>query len=226
MSLTISISQKSLPLSPGIPAAIVELGCPWIAVPGGFLYVLELGAVLKRCRNEGGAHRVRRVAAIEAEFAGVFAHHMVDRVRIHAPAFVLALAIVPARPEQRAVHVGTVAGELEDLMPEVVVLTIEAALRRNVWVHPRFPFAALDDDGRVWDQRIATDMVEVQVRGDDEINLGRVAAERRETGRNLLARMVIEAEEGAQPGTDPRGGIVLASDFLSLLSRLRGPHHP
>jgi hypothetical protein len=43
---------------------------------------------------------VRRVAAIEAELAGVFPDHAVDRVGAHAPALVAALAVVLQRPEQ------------------------------------------------------------------------------------------------------------------------------
>jgi len=45
---------------------VVELGRAWVAVPGGLLHVLELGAVFERGGGEGGPHRVRRVAAVEA----------------------------------------------------------------------------------------------------------------------------------------------------------------
>jgi hypothetical protein len=41
-----------------------------LPVPGGLLHVFELGAVLKRGGDEGRAHRVRRVAAIEPELLG------------------------------------------------------------------------------------------------------------------------------------------------------------
>jgi hypothetical protein len=40
-------------------------------VAGGLVHVVELGAVFERRRDECRAHRVRRVAAIEAELAGV-----------------------------------------------------------------------------------------------------------------------------------------------------------
>ena len=71
-------------------------------MPGGFLHVLKLGAVFERRGDEGGAHRVRRVAAIEPERGGVFPHDAIDRVGVHAPAFLAALAIVLEGPEQRA----------------------------------------------------------------------------------------------------------------------------
>ena len=38
---------------------------------------------------------------------------MIDRIRIHAPALVLALAVVLERPEQRPVDIGAVAGLVE-----------------------------------------------------------------------------------------------------------------
>ena len=58
-----------------VPASVGELGGAGIAVPGGRLHVLELGAVFERGGDEGGAHRVRRVAAVEAERAGIFVNH-------------------------------------------------------------------------------------------------------------------------------------------------------
>jgi hypothetical protein len=61
--------------------------------------------MLERGGDEGGAHRVRRVAAIEPERDGVFAHHAIDRVGVHPPAFVAALAIVFERPEEGALDV-------------------------------------------------------------------------------------------------------------------------
>jgi hypothetical protein len=57
---------------------IIELGRAGVTVPGGLLHVLELGAVFERCRDESGAHRVRRVAAIEPELAGIFSDHAID----------------------------------------------------------------------------------------------------------------------------------------------------
>jgi hypothetical protein len=69
--------------------------------------------VPERRGDEGGEHRVRRVAAIEPELAGIFPDHAVDRVRVHAPALVLALAVVLERPEQRPVDVGAVPRGLQ-----------------------------------------------------------------------------------------------------------------
>jgi hypothetical protein len=62
-------------------------------VSGGFLYIFELGAVLKGRRDERGAHRMRRVAVIEPE-GGVFPDQAIDSIGVHAAALVTALAVV------------------------------------------------------------------------------------------------------------------------------------
>jgi hypothetical protein len=74
-------------------------------VPSGLLYVLKLRPVFERRRNEGGPHRVRRVAAIEPDLAGIFPDHGVDSNGVHAAAFVPAFAIVVQRPEQGPVDI-------------------------------------------------------------------------------------------------------------------------
>ncbi len=61
---------------------------------GGFLHVFELRAVFEHCDDEGGAHRVRRVTAIEPELASVLSDYAVYRVGVHMPAFVALLAVV------------------------------------------------------------------------------------------------------------------------------------
>ena len=66
-----------------VPAPIVWLRRARIAVAGGFLHVYELRSVFERRGDESGAH-VCRVAAIEPECCGVFAHDAIDRVGIHA----------------------------------------------------------------------------------------------------------------------------------------------
>jgi hypothetical protein len=80
---------------------------------GRFLHIFELGAIFERRGDEGGAHRVCGVAAIEPEASGELAHHAVDGVGVHSAAGVPALAIGAQRPEPRAVEVGAVVGEIE-----------------------------------------------------------------------------------------------------------------
>src|SRR5271168_4130829 len=50
-----------------VAAPIIELGGAGVAMAGGLLHIFELGAVFARRGDEGGAHRVCRVAAIEPE---------------------------------------------------------------------------------------------------------------------------------------------------------------
>src|SRR5271169_1927117 len=47
-----------------VAAPVVQFRRAGIAMPGSLLHVFELGAVLKRRGDEGGAHRMRRVAAV------------------------------------------------------------------------------------------------------------------------------------------------------------------
>jgi hypothetical protein len=75
-------------------------------VSGSFLHIFELHSIFERCGAEGSTNRVRRVAAVEPELAGVFPDGAIDRIRVHAPAFLLALAILLQRP----VYVERVAG--------------------------------------------------------------------------------------------------------------------
>ena len=56
---------------------------------------------------------MRRVAAIEPKRSGVFPHHTIDRIGVHASALVAALAIVLERPEQWPVDVGAMPGGVE-----------------------------------------------------------------------------------------------------------------
>ena len=56
---------------------------------------------------------MRRVAAIEPELGSIFPDHAADRVRVHASALVLALAVVVQRPEQGPVDVGAVLPGLQ-----------------------------------------------------------------------------------------------------------------
>ncbi len=80
---------------------------------GGLLHIFELGAVFQCRGDEGGAHRVRRLAAIEPERRGELAHHAVDGVRVHGAAFLLALAAGTQQPEHRTVEVGAMPSEFQ-----------------------------------------------------------------------------------------------------------------
>src|SRR5205085_8210654 len=57
---------------------------------------------------------------------------------------------------------------------------------------------------------VAADMIEMEMRINDEIDLRRVAAERFDTRADLLARVIIEIEEARKARAEPRRRIVLA----------------
>jgi hypothetical protein len=111
--------------------------------------------------------------------------------------------------------------ELQNLMAEVVILTVKAALRGDVRVQSGVPFAALNDDGRVRDQRVATDMVEMQMRSDDQFDAAGIAAEHGKACGNFFAGMVIEAEQAGYSRADPPGGIVLAGGVHAGIEQRR-----
>jgi hypothetical protein len=70
-------SQKTMPPSPGYTRA--DHTAWWCSCRGArrLFHVFELRAIFERRGDKRGTHRVRRVAAIEPERAGIFAHHAV-----------------------------------------------------------------------------------------------------------------------------------------------------
>src|SRR5579872_5112093 len=54
------------------------------------------------------------------------------------------------------------------LVAEIEIARVEAALDGAFRIHPGVPFAALDDQGRIRDQRIAAAMVEMEMRVDEK----------------------------------------------------------
>ena len=53
-------------------------------------------------------------------------------------------------------------------------------------------------------------MIEMRMRVDDDVDLGRIAADRFQPGADFLARPVIEREQTGDAEADPTGGVVLA----------------
>ena len=72
-------------------------------------------------------------------------------------------------------------------MAEIVVDGEEAARLGGVVRLARLPLAPLHHQRRVGDQRVAADMIEMEMRGDDEVDLARVAVDRLEPRADLGA---------------------------------------
>jgi hypothetical protein len=66
--------------------------------------------------------------------------------------------------------------------------------RRGVGVHAGVTLAALHQHRRVRDQLVAADMMEMEMRIDDEIDTCRVAADRFEPRAEPLARIKADPE--------------------------------
>ena len=118
---------------------------------------------------------------------------------------------VGRQADDRAVaeHV-VLAVDQAQFVAEVEIARVEAAPGGDVGVHPGLPFAALHQHRRVRDQRVAADMVEMEMRVDDQVDLRRVAADRFEPGADFLAGLEVEAEQAGEARPEPAGGVVLA----------------
>src|SRR5438105_15775412 len=67
-------------------------------------------------------------------------------------------------------------------MAEVEIARVEAALRSGVGVHTGFPFPSLVEHCRVGYQCVPADMIEMAMRGDDEVDLAGSSANRFDPG--------------------------------------------
>src|SRR5205823_1175288 len=110
---------------------------------------------------------------------------------------------------------------------EIEIAWVEAALRGAVRIHAGIPFAALNQHRRVRDQRVAADMVEMEMRVDDQVDFFGVAVERRQSRADLLAGVIVELEQAGQARPEPRRRIVVcisnsASTNVSGSHSLRG----
>jgi hypothetical protein len=116
------LAGENLLIFGGLTFALLSFACE---------AAFRLGAYYTR--DERRPHRMRRVAAIEAQSGGVFPHHAVDCIRVHPPALFLSLTIVPQRPKHRPVAVAGMARQFARCLAE---------LRRVEWVvYAKRPFA-------------------------------------------------------------------------------------
>ena len=107
-----------------------------------------------------------------AEIAGIGGEHDVAAVEPHPQRLVPRRVAVRRQADDRAVaeHVVLAIDEAQ-FVAEVEIARVEAAPRGGVGVHPGIPLAALHQHRRVRDQRVAADMVEMEMRVDDEVDL-------------------------------------------------------
>jgi hypothetical protein len=80
----------------------------------------------------------------------------------------------------------------------------------DIGLHGSFPFAALYQHRHVGAETIAADMVEMEMRVDQEVDLCRVAADRHQARADLFARAIVELEQSRDARADPHRRIVLA----------------
>src|SRR5207244_1260934 len=100
--------------------------------------------------------------------------------------------------------------DLDHRVPEVEIGSVEPPQCGDVRVHPDFPLALLYDHHRVGDERVAADMVEMEMRVDNDVDPRRIAADRLQPCADLLTRSEVEREQGGSARADLRGRVVLA----------------
>ena len=72
-------------------------------------------------------------------------------------------------------------------MTEVEILAVESTLCGDLGVHPGIPLAALDQHRCVRDQRVAADVIEMEMRVDDEVDLAGISVNRFEPRTDFFA---------------------------------------
>jgi hypothetical protein len=127
--------------------------------------LFELGEAVERGVHRAAVVHVFRqtpLAQGAAEIASIGSQHDLARGKPQFQRLVPRRVTVGRQAHDRAVaeHV-VLAIDLQNLMAEVVILTVKAALRGDVRIQSGLPFAALNDDGRVRDQCVTADMVEM-----------------------------------------------------------------
>ena len=95
-------------------------------------------------------------------------------------------------------------------MAEVEISRVEAAPHCGVGVHSGFPLAALHEHCRVGDQCVAADMIEMEMRVDDEVDLARISVNRFEPGADLLAGLKADTKQPGKLRTEPPSGVGLS----------------
>src|ERR1700731_4156366 len=95
-------------------------------------------------------------------------------------------------------------------MAEIEVARVEAVQRYYVRVHPGIPLAPLYQHRRVGKEGVATDMVEMEMRIDNEINLAGIAVDRFQPGADLLTGREADLEQPTHALAETAGGIMLA----------------
>src|ERR1700730_6970223 len=95
-------------------------------------------------------------------------------------------------------------------MAEVEIARIEPAPRGCIGVHTGFPLAALHQHRCVRDQRVAANMIEMEMRVDDEVDLARVSVDRFEPPTAFFPRLKANTEKTREPRAKSSSGVVLA----------------
>jgi hypothetical protein len=95
-------------------------------------------------------------------------------------------------------------------MAEVEIAAVEPTPRGGVGVYPSLPLAALHQHRCIRNTGVAADMIEMEMRVDDEVDLAGVSIDRFEASAHFFARLKPDTEKPSEPLTKSFSGIVLA----------------
>ncbi len=96
-----------------VAPAVIELRRRRVAVPGCFLHVLQLSAILQRRGDERRPHRVGGITPRQADAGGIFPHHAVDGIRVELARRVVRLGVAAHRSEKWPLMLGTMPGPVQ-----------------------------------------------------------------------------------------------------------------
>jgi hypothetical protein len=95
-------------------------------------------------------------------------------------------------------------------MTHIEIGRIEAVRRGEIGVQPGLPFTTLDDHRRIRNEGVAANMVEVEMRVDDEIDARGITTDSFQPSADFFAWAEPDVVKAGHSFTEPAGGIMLA----------------
>ena len=156
------------------------------------------------------------------EVAGIGGEHDLTVIEPQPKGLVPRRVAIRRQTHHRAIpeHV-VLAIHQSHFMAEVEIARVEDTPRCGVGVHSGIPFPALHEHYRLWDQCVAADVIEMEMRVDDEVDLARISVHRFEPGADFLAGLKAErnspaSREPSRPaGSDWQSGCSPVSNSAS-----------
>src|SRR4029077_16693359 len=154
-------------------------------------------------------HVARQAALAEGltEVAGVRGEHDLSVIEPQPKGLVPRRVPVCRQTHHRAIaKLVVLAIHQPRFMAEVEIARIEPTPRGGIGVHTSFPLAALHQHRCVRDQRIAANMLEMEMRVDDALDLAGISVDRFEPPTNFSPRLKADPEKTREPRAKSSSG--------------------